>query len=114
MQRVKYWPAILGVALLAGCAHFHPQPIVPDQNAARLQGRTLTNAVLQVILPQDVQFQSSNPGIYNAADHTVTLSLGTLAVAQQGSMDISGVVLSSAVNRNLIVAENETEAGIYS
>lgn len=69
-----------------------------------ISGRTLNNVVLQVLLPEDVEFQSSNPGIYNAADHTVTLAIGTLIKDQAGSMNINGLVLRSAVNRNLIVA----------
>lgn len=70
-----------------------------------ISGRTLNNVVLQVRLPQDVEFQGSNPGIYNAADHTVTLSVGTLLKNQAGTMNITGVVLRSALNRNLVVAE---------
>lgn len=70
-----------------------------------ISGKALNNVVLQVRLPQDVQYQGSNPGIYNAADHTVTLSIGTLAKDQTGTMNITGVVLRSALDRNLIVAE---------
>ena len=73
-------------------------------NFKNISGHTLTNAVLQVTLPQDVSFQSANPGLYNAADHTVTLSLGTLTVDQQGTMNITGTVTQSQVNQNLIVA----------
>jgi hypothetical protein len=69
-----------------------------------ISGHTLNNAVLQVLLPQDVDFQSSNPGIYNVADHTITLSIGTLAKDQTGTMNVTGTVLRTAINRNLIVA----------
>jgi outer membrane protein TolC len=42
---------ILGVvALLAGCARFHPQPISPDKTAAAFDARSLTNADLQTFL----------------------------------------------------------------
>jgi cobalt-zinc-cadmium efflux system outer membrane protein len=36
--------------LLAGCAHFEPQPLSPENSAARLEGRSLTNAALQPFL----------------------------------------------------------------
>ncbi len=70
-----------------------------------ISGHSLNNVVLQVLLPKDVEFQSSNPGIYNAADHSVTLAIGTLIKDQAGSMNITGVVLRSAVNRNNVVAQ---------
>ncbi len=70
-----------------------------------ISGHTLNNVVLQVLLPKDVEFQSSNPGIYNAADHSVTLAIGTLIKDQAGSMNITGVVLRSAINRNNVVAQ---------
>ena len=38
------------MALLAGCARFHPQPISPDQTAAAFDSRSLTNAELQAFL----------------------------------------------------------------
>lgn len=69
-----------------------------------ISGRRLDNAVLQVLLPTDVEFQSTNPGIYNASDHTITLSIGTLAKEQEGTMNVVGLVSRSAINRNLIVA----------
>lgn len=69
-----------------------------------ISGKTLNNVVLQVLLPQDVEFQSSNPGIYNAADHTITLAIGALIKDQSGTMNVTGVVLRSAINRSLIVA----------
>jgi uncharacterized repeat protein (TIGR01451 family) len=70
-----------------------------------ISGKTLNNVVLQVLLPEDVEFQSSNPGIYNAADHTITLAIGTLIKDQTGTMNVTGVVMRSAINRNLIVAQ---------
>ncbi len=67
-----------------------------------ISGVTLNNVVLQVLLPQDVEFRSANPGIYNVADHTVTLNVGTLVQDQEGVMYVSGRVLRSAIDRDLI------------
>jgi hypothetical protein len=69
-----------------------------------ISGHELDNAVLQVLLPQDVEFQSTTPGIYNASDHTITFSIGTLTKDQEGTMTVTGVVSRSALNRTLIVA----------
>src|SRR4051812_33033085 len=33
--------------VLAGCARFHPQPLSPEQNAVRLDERSLTNEALK-------------------------------------------------------------------
>lgn len=69
-----------------------------------ISGKTLNNVVVQVLLPQDVEFRSANPGIYNIADHTVTLSVGTLIKDQEGIMYVSGRVLRTAIDRDLITA----------
>ena len=69
-----------------------------------ISGNVLNNAVIQVVLPTDVDFQTATPGIFNKADHTVTLALGTLAPNQTSTMVISGAVTKSATNENLIVA----------
>lgn len=40
---MKPWPLIFGVALLAGCAHFKPEPISPEKTAEAFDARSLTN-----------------------------------------------------------------------
>jgi len=47
---LKYWPAIIVLGLVAGCARFHPQPLSPADTAAGLEGRSLDNPDLKVFL----------------------------------------------------------------
>ncbi len=50
---MKYWPHILGIVLLAGCAHFKPQPLSPEKTAAQLESRRLDDAGLKKFLEQN-------------------------------------------------------------
>jgi outer membrane protein, heavy metal efflux system len=45
---------ILAAALLAGCARFQPEPLVPARTAEQLEGRSLTNAALKTFLEQNL------------------------------------------------------------
>jgi cobalt-zinc-cadmium efflux system outer membrane protein len=47
---MKFYPLILALALLAGCAHFKPEPISPEKTAAYFDARSLTNQNLQAFL----------------------------------------------------------------
>jgi cobalt-zinc-cadmium efflux system outer membrane protein len=47
---MKYWPFIFIIALLAGCAHFQPQPISAEKTAADFDARSLTNEDLRTFL----------------------------------------------------------------
>ncbi len=47
---MRFWPIIFGVALLAGCARFKPEPISPEGTAASFDGRSLTNEDLRAFL----------------------------------------------------------------
>jgi cobalt-zinc-cadmium efflux system outer membrane protein len=51
---MKHTPLILGILLLAGCAHFHPRPLSPDQTAAQLQARRLDDAGLKKFLEKNL------------------------------------------------------------
>ncbi|HEX4343703.1 MAG TPA: TolC family protein [Verrucomicrobiae bacterium] len=51
---LKSWLAILGMALLAGCVRFQSKPLVPEQNAVRLESRSLTNAALKTFLENNL------------------------------------------------------------
>ncbi|MEY4918657.1 MAG: hypothetical protein RL616_2570, partial [Verrucomicrobiota bacterium] len=44
---MKFSPLILGAALLAGCARFQPQLLVPEKSAAQLESRRLDDAGLK-------------------------------------------------------------------
>jgi outer membrane protein, heavy metal efflux system len=51
---MKCWPHIFGIALIAGCAHFQPQPISPEKTAAQLESRRLDDAGLKKFLEQNL------------------------------------------------------------
>ncbi|MEY2466218.1 MAG: outer membrane protein heavy metal efflux system [Verrucomicrobiota bacterium] len=46
--------------LVAGCVHFHSQPLSAEKNAAELESRSLTNAVLRVFLEKNLQHELTN------------------------------------------------------
>jgi outer membrane protein TolC len=47
---MRFWPLILIIALLAGCARFKPEPISPEGSAASFDSRSLTNEDLRAFL----------------------------------------------------------------
>jgi outer membrane protein, heavy metal efflux system len=47
---LKYWPVILALGLLTGCARFQPQPLSPSDTAARLENRSLESPGLKSFL----------------------------------------------------------------
>jgi len=47
---MKHWPFIFIIALLAGCAHFQPQPLSAEKTAADFDARSLTNEDLHSFL----------------------------------------------------------------
>jgi len=47
---MRYWSLVFPLALLAGCAHFEPQPISPETSAASYEARSLTNEPLRAFL----------------------------------------------------------------
>jgi outer membrane protein TolC len=51
---VKPWPTIFIACLLAGCAHYQPQPISPETTAAQLGMRRLDDAGLKKFLEQNL------------------------------------------------------------
>jgi cobalt-zinc-cadmium efflux system outer membrane protein len=57
---MKFWPAILGIALLAGCAHYRPQPISPEKTAAQLESRRLEDAEVKKFLEQHLGREIKN------------------------------------------------------
>ena len=50
---MKFWPLILGTALLAGCAHYQSRPLAPEQSAAQLESRRLDDAGLKKFLAEN-------------------------------------------------------------
>ena len=53
-RHLKYWPAMLVLGLLAGCARFQPQPLSPADAAAGLESRSLDNAGLKSFLERNL------------------------------------------------------------
>ena len=51
---MKYWPHILGIVLLAGCAHYQPQPIAPEKMAAQFESHRLDDPGLKKFLEQNL------------------------------------------------------------
>jgi len=50
---MKIWPLLCGIAIVAGCAHFQPQPLAPEQSAAQFDARRLEDPGLQLFLTQN-------------------------------------------------------------
>jgi len=50
---MKHWTLAFGIILLAGCAHFVPQPLLPDKTATELDDRRLDEAGLKKFLEQN-------------------------------------------------------------
>ena len=46
----KVWPILCGVAIVAACARFHPQPLVPEKSAAQFDARRLDDLGLKAFL----------------------------------------------------------------
>jgi cobalt-zinc-cadmium efflux system outer membrane protein len=51
---MRSWWFVFGSALVAGCAHFQPQPISPEKTAAQLESRRLDDAGLKKFLEQNL------------------------------------------------------------
>ena len=51
---MRLWPLIVGTFLFTGCVHYQPQPISPEQTAARLDSRRLDDAGLKIFLEQNL------------------------------------------------------------
>ena len=45
-----FWPVIFGAMLLAGCATFQPQPVLPEKTAAAFDARSLSDDKLRAFL----------------------------------------------------------------
>lgn len=57
---MKYWPHIFGIILLAGCAHFQPQPDSPQKTAAQLESCRLDDESLKRFLQQNLGYKLKN------------------------------------------------------
>jgi cobalt-zinc-cadmium efflux system outer membrane protein len=57
---MRYWPFIIGIALLAGCAHFQPQPIWAEKTAAQFEARRIDDDGLKNFLEQNLGYELKN------------------------------------------------------
>lgn len=57
---MNYLLAVIALGLLAGCARFQPRPLAPSESAAKLEGRSLTNAAVKTFLENNLHHQLSD------------------------------------------------------
>jgi len=50
---MKIWPLLCGIVVVAGCAHFRPQPLAPEHAAAQFDARRLDDPGLKSFLSQN-------------------------------------------------------------
>ena len=70
---MKFWPIIFIAALLAGCAHFEPQPLAPEKTAAQFDARRLDDAGLQKFLAQNLGLETNGLPVTNWDLNLLTL-----------------------------------------
>ena len=51
---MRFSPLIFGIFVAAGCAHYQPQPVLPEQTAVRLESRRLDDPALKTFLEQNL------------------------------------------------------------
>ena len=57
---MRCWPIIVGTFLVAGCAHYQPQPVSPEQTAAQWESRRLDDPGLKKFLEQNAGHEIQN------------------------------------------------------
>jgi len=50
---MRIWPFICGVAFVAGCVHYQPQPLAPEKSAAQFEARRLDDLALKSFIAQN-------------------------------------------------------------
>ena len=89
---MKFWPAIVALGLVAGCARFHPQPLSPAETAAGLESRSLGNPELKAFLEKHLN-RELNP--WPAAKWDFEM-LTLAAFYYQPSLDMARAVWAEA------------------
>src|SRR5205823_2565274 len=64
---------------------------------------TLSNAVLNVKLPNAVDFTGSSAGLYSKDENSVTWTVGTLKPKDTGMLTVQGTVNNKTVDNDTIV-----------
>ena len=57
---MKLTAIVLGIAVLAGCTRFHPQPLSSGKTAADFESRSLTNTALKAFLDDNLPYALTN------------------------------------------------------
>ncbi|MFA5934111.1 MAG: hypothetical protein WC795_02735, partial [Candidatus Paceibacterota bacterium] len=65
--------------------------------------KTLTNAVLQVKIPKEMEFNKATTGSYSKSDQTLTVELGNLAPREGGTISLQVKILSAAKDKDMLV-----------
>ena len=89
---MKFWPAIVALGLVAGCARFHPQPLSPAETAAGLESRSLGNPELKAFLEKHLN-RELNPWPVAKWDFEM---LTLAAFYYQPSLDMARAVWAEA------------------
>ena len=89
---MKFWPAIVALGLVAGCARFHPQPLSPAETAAGLESRSLGNPELKAFLEKHLN-RELNPWPVAKWDFEM---LTLAAFYYQPSLDLARAVWAEA------------------
>ena len=71
---MKVWPLLCGIAIVAGCAHFEPQPVAPAQTAAQFDARRLDDPSLEKFLAQNLGHESPSWPLENWDLNSLTLA----------------------------------------
>ncbi len=71
---MKVWPLLCGIAIVAGCAHFEPQPVAPAQTAAQFDARQLDDPSLEKFLAQNLGHESPSWPLENWDLNSLTLA----------------------------------------
>jgi hypothetical protein len=70
-----------------------------------VSGMDLTNVILRIKLPENVNFRSTSSGTYLRTDHTVTVNIKTIKKGAEGVVYVSGDVRKVALAEDIAVTE---------
>ena len=107
---LKYWPAMLALGLVAGCARFHSQPLSPAETAASLEGRSLASPDLKVFLEKNLHHELKSWPVTQWDFEMLTLAAfyyhPSLDVARADWRVASGGIETAAERPNPTVTES--------
>ena len=70
-----------------------------------ISNTTLNNAVLRVILPQEVIYLGTTTGTYNENEHAITINLGTVRPDDEGRFTVTTQAKTTGISGDTIVAQ---------